>query len=1338
MDQDDVSTKKMENTLADLSKRDAIHDFGTLINSFFSKVTRFITGINIFNQGLPEYDANTSIVVPSGGEIERDGFLSIIEKLEKDGKPVDKSSIIDTYYKEAEKTDEKKYTITTIFGKSYTMNSIVAKTGSGSEREYITAQQLTDGLITEPNTAIIIDAFSISLLSILKSGDPLIGKNVYYLYTPEVANDPAPKTALDDSIFNKSGGVELIPCVTVAPASTIYTYRWDPAVESAYNKFFSKYDFQLSELQKLTLGKTVRYSSNLLIKDQQYKFVEKADEGNKAKNSIGFLESMIKNLIDDVITKFKTLVMGDKKQLNPIFSFNAKVQQKRSGDWLQALACLNVANKSLLLKKYGESTEPLGDIGKVYLVTHDFILLAFALSMGVNVLFTHSKSKRIYKFEIQDPEAENATLTEKMKNIKHDKPYESAKEEIEKYIDGYNEWRNQKIQNNIEVLNTEMEKPVDINTEIKTTFNEYTRKVFIAALVLAHTITILPDIDVLFKQYTEYYKSFVDKIEAYPEDGSVELKDTKDINNEYERMVSKHNQIKRELEKYVSYDERLNKVIIIFDLEKTYTTFLREPCIKLLKEWDVTNKSGKGSTDVRMWSSLKIFFNSNTDKVVPDKKFVSDRNMFLYMLGMLPEETKEMIVDKYGDIYKKMTDEEEKENTSRNVKNIIVLGKTFCTELFATLHVNDTNKKMITDVLVFQKNDQDRGQEAVQEEVEVEVEVEVEKILTLTESSVVEEHNKIVELENENKILSTLYLTEKVTNLDSNQTVKLIKDEENDYIFEDVDMSDPVEEPGTEKVEIDRHIKITDEDVVLTEEDFDTLYEILQLTGEELEAAKEEQSESIFADGLMEDMKGFDEERAKEDIKARNDKYSLMFPNDAMIPATQEEKYGGSMGRRTEKFYEYPFQYTGTARTNEELSTKQATYSLMNMLLFYLVPVPAVIEKILEDIAEKNRAKEEVESDDEQNAPAVATEEKNDNEVKSSEVDALANKIGQISLDKYGVQTAHVGGTTSVAIFHPLLPIYMITEALNDTIKYHVEDMMEYDLYVNYLNYLKKMSLVLENEESPEKRAVLSYGIRSLLFTHDVLNMSDEITDIYGLTQDEYMPVSLLTSLLRHRITGMCVLTSEETDLGMTILKTPFFIDFMTNVGLKELFTIKPETEEDIDSLKENTYDFLIDTGKKIIDSSKNPTEPVAATEPVVAEEEPAEEPVVAEEEPTVEPVVAEEEPAEEPTVEPAEEPTVEPAEEPTVEPTTAAEPPTEMVKQPEMVLPTGVAAPPGSMFERFSKYAQSLSPFPRKKTATRLPRTQGGKTMKNNRKKTRNNKKKNKMARKTKKYTIR
>ena len=72
------------------------------------------------------------------------------------------------------------------------------------------------------------------------------------------------------------------------------------------------------------------------------------------------------------------------------------LQQKRSGDWLQVLSCLDTARFS----------DKIPSSADIFLVTHDRICLAYALCMGVNVLFTISTPEKvIVKFIVQKDKA---------------------------------------------------------------------------------------------------------------------------------------------------------------------------------------------------------------------------------------------------------------------------------------------------------------------------------------------------------------------------------------------------------------------------------------------------------------------------------------------------------------------------------------------------------------------------------------------------------------------------------------------------------------------------------------------------------------------------------------------------------------------------------------------------------------------------------------------------------------------------------------------------------------------------------------------------------------------
>ncbi len=63
-------------------------------------------------------------------------------------------------------------------------------------KKYISARELVaDEFGLENNAALVIDATSVSISTILKTGDYLSDKRIYYVMTPEILNDPAGKTS---------------------------------------------------------------------------------------------------------------------------------------------------------------------------------------------------------------------------------------------------------------------------------------------------------------------------------------------------------------------------------------------------------------------------------------------------------------------------------------------------------------------------------------------------------------------------------------------------------------------------------------------------------------------------------------------------------------------------------------------------------------------------------------------------------------------------------------------------------------------------------------------------------------------------------------------------------------------------------------------------------------------------------------------------------------------------------------------------------------------------------------------------------------------------------------
>jgi hypothetical protein len=863
----------------------------------------------------------------------------------------------------------------------------------------------------------MVDATSISLFTILKNGEKITDHKLFYVMTPEVVNDPADKKPLDDPIFKlKDKGTDLIPCETANPPSFKYNYNWFDTAESPYNKFFTRYNFQISELQRIRKGKTTRYSTDLLITDSDNKLTEKPVEkcnDSENKNSINCLSSTISNLIK-LLSK-KASNDSSKNAINQIFSFNAKLQQKRSGDWLQSLACLNMMNSAIPLKRYFPPlTTPstnAGDneiekqISKVYLVTHDIILLAFTLLMGGEAIFTHAKSNKIYIFKKVDPVAYEKKLDARIQTIINT-DFNIFKEEFVKldkiqvgYIDFYIKDIIKEKTGQIEGLKTTYAGLLGENmgTNFTSDFNGFTQKIFSQALMLTYLMQLIPDIRENWSSFKKKYVEFNSKL-----DREFNLSDDKkNFIKEYESLQGQMSFLQEILNKYTSING--DKINITVNLNDCYKAFLKTPHAKLVKGWKCEN-------DSRIWSAFKGLFN-NSDK---ETTFKSDKNIFLYYLSSLPDDIKKIIFDCYKTLYDKitgsLTDGSPISGSIRNWKTFYLYSRAFCVEVFLNLETKDNTSE--SDKII----ESNIGE------------------LQLNEYEIVGENNEAVKLENDKEAYSTL--------------------------------------------DIEETIDIT--------EDNDIVYWPAPIVG-----------------------------------GGRDDKY--------ILAVLEENKY----------------------KPNDEINMKRATYDLLNMLLLYSSPSEEVIKAI-------------------------------------KEIKAESNDLG--SAEKPVLDGSIVGGANS-KMFHPLLPIYMMSEALHQSAN---NDIGDYDLYLNYLKYLQKMKEVIIAEADDTNKNVIGFGLRALLFTNNVLDMFNETEMIYGMNQVDYIKISSLTNSLRNLISGTCIMSKEEIDLGNNILKSPIFTKFMTNVNLQEIFKIKVKTnvdpifdifgyEKQINEYKINTYNFLIGTGELIM-----------------------------------------------------------------------------------------------------------------------------------------------------------
>ena len=240
------------------------------------------------------------------------------------------------------------------------------------------------GLSPVNRAGIIVDFSQHKFLEQLTNGDYSDFK-MEYLMTPEVVNDPAGKPNINNAtLFSLPTGVRLSSHIQTDYDVTSYT-KFDEDDPSPANNFFSNYDITLSPIRQIITQKANRLATDLTIKFQPIgmgKPLIDTIEDSKGENSITTVVGYLRNIMS------KLRGTGtDKNMLN--FNFSSKCQQKRGGDWFQALACLGLTGRSFTRILPRVPLEPWTFNGEfpIYFVTHDRIAVAYALENGVNVIY---------------------------------------------------------------------------------------------------------------------------------------------------------------------------------------------------------------------------------------------------------------------------------------------------------------------------------------------------------------------------------------------------------------------------------------------------------------------------------------------------------------------------------------------------------------------------------------------------------------------------------------------------------------------------------------------------------------------------------------------------------------------------------------------------------------------------------------------------------------------------------------------------------------------------------------------------------------------------------------
>ena len=373
--------KDFQNLLANMSRADAQHD----IPIFKSKFKENPSILNAFAKGIPAYP-NESL---NEEKCLKQIFMN--QPQEKDLEDILDQVPDVTQSKEGIIPSNFDIGFTNITLHNYNCVKFTIECSTNIDKKLTPASGdiavnfcVNTDLCGSTNNAIfVVDFNQHGFLSIFKEGSSSSLYNIHYIISPEVINDPAGKTSVHDSIFspNNNKGIKLNSYVQANANDSLYS-KYDSTNIATNNNFFSNYKFRLSPVQKIyTKQKAEKLITNLYIdwvndKGQPFTCVVSDSKGeNSNKTVTGF------------ITRIFNEITGANSDTSN-WKLNTKCQQKRGGDWFQALSCLNTHQREFTnMQDIIKGSNAFPDSYPIYFVTHDRIAVTFALLMGVNVLY---------------------------------------------------------------------------------------------------------------------------------------------------------------------------------------------------------------------------------------------------------------------------------------------------------------------------------------------------------------------------------------------------------------------------------------------------------------------------------------------------------------------------------------------------------------------------------------------------------------------------------------------------------------------------------------------------------------------------------------------------------------------------------------------------------------------------------------------------------------------------------------------------------------------------------------------------------------------------------------
>ena len=981
----------------------------------------------------------------------------------------------------------------------------------------------------------VIDFSQHGFLEKLAKGTAVEGKKIYCVNTPEVVNDPAGKpNSQDNTYFHPeiSTGVTLVPLIQTDPENMNYN-SWNSELNSkSYNDFFiSRYNLSLSPIQQDFSSKSHTLYTNLGI------------NYNNFKTSIN--NSKKENSITTILGHLQTL--KDKLSQNPDnqFKFNAKIQQKRGGDWFQVLCCLDIKNRTFT-NLLDRKTAEINKDSPVYFVTHDRIAVAYALLVGVNVIYLDYYGKiGVFKNNLDPSTSFNAEIA--YNNLRND--YDNLSKDLTLFTN----WTTNQY---ITQRNTFIQ---EINTKIRETLNKLIENLDrISSTEQLIALFNKPDdnnIIVLFQHLTQFAYLLVN----FPD-----LKGNVEEIGKFKPNTDKKIDYTSELDKLQAIMNKINTIKFVYEkYEKSIKNGVGDPTISdyidfnckkinVYKAIDKFNQVGE-AVEKEVKEKNKGFTERLIDISSPSKKENKvDRFIFLPYISLLTNNTNRKLFQYYQQFIqffnkcKSIIITDDAKTKDGIFKKIMARVSRSGRQPVSIISANITCNFIYETLCILNNNEESSKSEYSEEKIEFPESSSSETPPSETPPS---ETSSSETSSSETSSPGDSILTPDVmrdVNDSTGELNKILTESDNNL--------------SSDKIVIADLINIIKEPLKEEEEE-----------AEEVEEVKKEKHSSVFdriqiisklaSINLTQNPSGDILKRLKNFVAKRN--YLVHERERDQIP---DPKY----------------------KIEEQVTNLNMAIDLLNNF----------------DLGRETKIGEEAKEEEEKKAK----EEEAEKETKggkmtppNSSEDKSSDKISPLTISqnsKYDKKTTSSTEKTDLSAFqqlknstfHPLYPIFIIAYSFYFNLGSKYENFCFIDNYLKFFKALKKIHTVLVNNylsKRPEPEFImaylLGYGLRSMLFTANTNELVHQsLIDSLQIDKNILTTFLMPCDALSTSFCGAFLYNKEEQMLMVKFIDNKLFKNFIIEeVGLNEIL-INP-LEEDISkpeniniaAIKNSVMDFL-------------------------------------------------------------------------------------------------------------------------------------------------------------------